>query len=250
MVRIISLVPSVTETLFELGLGDQIVAVTRYCILPKEEAQKKQKVGGTKNPDLQGILQLKPDVVIVNMEENRREDAEFLKQHGIELMVTCPDSVDGAIRTVEELGTRFGAEEKSREMCAEMRSLMAASLPRQPGTALILIWKKPFMTVNAHTYVDSICRFFGFVNVFGERPELYPSITDADIRGADPDVVLFPDEPYPFREEDIHKFKEFFSDLRAVKNGKLLLLNGVYLTWHGYGTLRALRELPSVFASL
>lgn len=248
--KIVSLVPSITETLFELGVGDSIVGITRYCILPREAVRGKTRVGGTKNPDLDQIVNLKPDVVIVNMEENRKEDAEYLQQQGLHLMITYPESLEASIETVEQLGKAFGAEQKAQAMTTEMRSLMSSTAVRQTRRTLVLIWKNPTMTVSGKTYVDAICRHFGFASLFAHSAELYPSITDEDILRADPEVVLFPDEPYPFRPRDVEEFRTHFTSLRAVKANRLLLLNGIYLTWHSFGTLRALRELPEVFGTM
>jgi len=102
------------------------------------------------------------------------------------------------------------------------------------------------MTIGPNTYVDDVCRFFGFRNVFENGTDRYPKPSDDAIRASEPEVVLFPDEPYPFREKHLDEFRKTFSDLPAVRSRQLFLVNGTYLTWHGFGTLRTLREFPMV----
>jgi ABC-type Fe3+-hydroxamate transport system substrate-binding protein len=248
--KIISLVPSVTETLYTLGLEDQILAISRFCVLPADRVQLKPKVGGTKNPKLQKILEMKPDIVILNEEENRKEDADFLREHGIRLYVSFPRTMLQAAQMVEEMGRLFNATEKASELVGEIRNRMVTYQAPYRKRTLILIWRRPYMTVNRETYVDDVCRFFGFDNVFLTAPERYPRLTDQEINAADPEVVLFPDEPYPFRDKHVEEFRNRFPDSRAVRRNRLLLFNGTYVAWHGFGTLRALREFPALLQRL
>jgi len=243
--RIVSLVPSATETLYELGLEDQIAGITTFCKFPKDRVALKPKVGGTKNPDLQKILELKPDVVLVNEEENRKQDAEFLRDHGIALHVTFPNSIEEAVQTIRDMGIAFGAQESADALCEEILNRMVKYSRPVARRAVIFIWRRPYMTVNATTYVDSVCRFFGFDNVFAQAPERYPRLEQQQIREANPEVALFPDEPYVFQEKDLDEFRSLYPDVDAVRNNRLLLFDGTYVTWHGYGTLRTLREFPA-----
>ncbi len=243
--RIVSLVPSATETLYELGLEDQIAAITTFCKFPADRVGLKPQVGGTKNPDLQTILKLKPDVVIVNEEENRKEDAEFLMDHGIALHVTFPNSMEEAVQTIREMGLAFGAKERADRLCDEIFNRMVEYSRPARSRAVVFIWRRPYMTVNATTYVDSVCRFFGFDNVFAQSPERYPRLEQQQIRETNPEVALFPDEPYVFQEKDLNEFRANYPDVDAVRNNRLLLFDGTYVTWHGYGTLRTLKEFPA-----
>jgi ABC-type Fe3+-hydroxamate transport system substrate-binding protein len=246
--RIISLVPSVTETLFELGLGEKIVAVTRWCVRPPDQVKNKPKVGGTKNPKLNSIVDWRPDIVILDCDENRKEDAEELEKAGIKTYSIFPKSVEDSIDLIRNLGELFGVQEKTKAWIEEIKDRKESLRGAPRYSSLILIWRSPYITVNSDTYVDSASRMFGFDNVLGSHPERYPRITTEEIRNADPECVLFPDEPYPFRPKHVDAFKEQFPDIRAVKENRLLHFDGTYIAWHGYGTLRALREFPKQLA--
>ena len=245
--RIISLVPSVTETLFELGLGDQIIAVTRWCTRPAEKVIHKPKVGGTKNPKLQSILEWKPDIVILDCDENRKKDADEIAGHGIRTFTVFPKTIDDSIQMIRQLGELFSVQSKAGAMISEIENLRDAYRPDRVYESLILIWRKPYMTINADTYVHAACELFGFRNVFALHAKRYPPLTSEDIERMDPEVVLFPDEPYPFRAKHLDLFQQEFPGIRAVQNREMLSFDGSYVAWHGFGTLRALREFPALF---
>jgi iron complex transport system substrate-binding protein len=245
--KIVSLVPSITETLFALGLDDQIAAITTFCRFPEDKVIHKTKIGGTKNPDRQKILELKPDVIILNEEENRREDADFFRDQGIPLSITFPSNVLDASEIVKELGKEFHAAAKAESIYNQINeALENIKVPRTIAT-LIFIWKRPYWTVNKSTYVHSICEAVGLKNVFADLKDRYPQLADQQIIEADPEAVLFPDEPYVFRQKDVLEFQNQFPELKAVQKDKLIMLDGTYLTWHGVRTLKALHTLPVIF---
>jgi ABC-type Fe3+-hydroxamate transport system substrate-binding protein len=244
--KIVSLVPSITETLFELGLDNEIAGITTFCILPVQKVKTKIKVGGTKTPDRQKILQLHPDILLMNSEENRKEDADFFINHGLKIHTSLPATVNDAAALIVELGQMFGVQQRAAELSAEIESLAENLQPRKRFRSLILIWKRPYWTVNRTTYVDSICRAVGFDNSFASHNERYPQLNATDIRNSDPEAVLFPDEPYVFKQKDLEEFAREFPDLPAVKANRLLNFDGKYVTWHGYRTMIALKELPAV----
>ncbi len=245
--RIISLVPSITETLFELGLDDQIIAVTRWCTRPAEKVIHKPKVGGTKNPKLQSILEWKPDIVILDRDENRKEDAEEIEKQGIRTFAVFPKTIDDSMQVIRQLGELFSVQSEAAAMISEIQNLRDAYAPGRIYESLILIWRKPYMTINADTYVNSACELFGFRNLFALHAERYPPLTSEEIERIDPEVILFPDEPYPFRPKHLDLFQQEFPGIRAVRNREMFLFDGSYVAWHGFGTLRALREFPSLF---
>jgi iron complex transport system substrate-binding protein len=247
MMRIISLVPSITETLFELGLDDQIVAITRWCTRPAEKVLYKPKVGGTKNPKLQSVLEWKPDIVILDCDENRKEDAEKLEQNGIRTFTVFPKTIDDSIHIIRQLGELFSVQSRAEEMASEIKRLKDAYRPARDYDSLILIWRKPYITINADTYVHAACELFGFRNVFALHPQRYPPLTTQEIERTDAEMILFPDEPYPFRPKHLDLFQQEFPQIRAVRNRQMFLFDGSYIAWHGFGTLRALREFPSLF---
>jgi iron complex transport system substrate-binding protein len=219
--KIVSLVPSVTETLFALGLDDQIVAITTFCRFPEDKVIHKTKIGGTKNPDRQKILELKPDVIILNEEENRKEDAIFFRDHGIPLRITFPSNVPEASEIVKELGKDFHATAKAESICNQIKE--ALENIRVPRSEVV-----------------------GLKNVFADLKDRYPQLEHQQIIEAEPEAVLFPDEPYMFRQKDVLEFQNQFPELKAVQQNKLIMIDGTYLTWHGVRTLKALHELPII----
>lgn len=242
--RIVSLVPSATETLYHLGLWEQVVGITTFCTMPAEEVRVKTKVGGTKNPDIDRIVELQPDVVIMNSEENRKEHADALRERGLELHVSHPVTIEDGAEMIASLGRRFNAESRAGSLCEEITERLRAIHTPRRYRSLVLIWNDPYMTAVCGTYVDSVCRLFGFDNVIEEAGVPYPVIEEKDFAELQPDVLLLPDEPYAFREKHAQEIRQKYPEMPAVKDNRILLFDGMYITWHGFGTLRALREFP------
>ena len=146
---------------------------------------------------------------------------------------------------VQQFGREFSVASRARTICDEIRERMDFHPPSRKRS-LVLVWRHPYMTAAPGTYVHHICAFFGFDGCVVEDAIRYPEIAPQTIQSIDPEVVLLPDEPYPFQPKHIDEFCQTFPQLRAVRNNKLALFNGQYLTWFGYGTLRALREFPAI----
>ena len=203
--RVVSLVPSLTETLFALGLGDCVVGVTDYCVHPAERVRDLQRVGGTKNPSLERILELEPDLVLANREENRRRDVERLEAQGISVFVTYARSVREGSDEIGLLG-RIGdqvAAAREIQTTIEAAGVRARARAREPAPGVAaLIWKKPYMAVGGDTFADDLISQCGGRNVFRDAERRYPRIGDADLVAARPAVVLLPTEPYAFGPRD------------------------------------------------
>ena len=244
--RIVSLVPSATETLYELGLWNEVVGITTFCTMPPEAVRNKLKVGGTKNPDIERIVALKPDIVVMNSEENRKEHADALRAQGIPLYVTHPRTVEDAANMIAGFGHEFGAEAKSKALNDEIFRRIPLLHPPRRYRSLVFVWNDPYMTACRNTYLDSVCRLFGLDNAIEEAETPYPVVTDRDIESLQPEVLLLPDEPYAFREKHAQEIRAKFPGIPAVREKRIVLFNGMYLTWHGFGTLRMLREFPDV----
>ena len=248
--RIVSLIPSTTETLCALGLADALVGVTVYCREPAAVTRTKTRVGGEKDPDLDVIRALGPDLVIANIEENRAADVETLRGWGIPVWVTYPRTVAAAIAMIRELGEVTGAREAAAAMLAEIEPLLArvraATASRAPVPVFYAIWREPYMTVSADTYVHDLLSICGAANVFGDAADRYPAVTLDAMAARRPAVILLPDEPFRFRE--IHK-RDFapYGDVPAVRDGRVLLVDGKPFTWHGPRLADALRTLPGLF---
>jgi ABC-type Fe3+-hydroxamate transport system substrate-binding protein len=249
--RIVSMVPSWTETLFALGVGERMVGVTRFCVAPAPEVAALAKIGGTKNPDLATIMKLVPDLVIANAEENRREDIDFLRENGVAVFVTYPRTVPGAVESILRLGSVLGAEAAAAALTREV--VMAVSeIEASLGVWMKLrlrvfcpVWKNPWMTFNADTYAHDVLRMLGFKNIFAAAGERYPRVTLEQTLEERPDVVLLPDEPYVFGDDDVRELKEA---LPAALGRRVLLVSGRDLHWYGVHMVRGLRALNHLLA--
>jgi ABC-type Fe3+-hydroxamate transport system substrate-binding protein len=248
--RIVSLVPSWTETLFAFGLGAKIAGVTRFCIAPAAAAMI-PKVGGTKNPNIGAIADLTPDIVIANAEENRREDIERLRSLDIPVFTTYPRKIGSAVESIMKLGAVLDCQLEAnslargivREVSAIETELGAWSKLR--FRAFCPIWKNPWMTFNADTYAHDVLRMLGFNNIFASAGERYPRTTIEEAIELRPDFVLLPDEPYEFRAKDVDELKPL---LPPALSRRLVLINGRDLHWYGVHMLHGLRSLARLLA--
>lgn len=270
--RVVSLVPSVTESLFELGVGDRVVGVTDYCTHPEAEVARLPHVGGTKNPDVERIIALNPDLVIVNQEENRREDAEALQAAGVPVWVTFPHTVREAFNllwSIMDLFDEASMVERVRSM--EWTCDWLERMEHNPPCRVFApIWFEPLMTFNADTYMHDLLRICGGQNVFAdrerqfplkadlglaapladddpraaERDTRYPRISLEEVEAAQPDVILLPNEPYPFLERHTLIFAAL--DVPAAHESRIHVVDGSLLSWHGTRIARALNEIPSL----
>jgi len=241
-VRVVSLVPSVTETLLAWGIAP--VAVTRFCEQPGFPT-----VGGTKDPDVAAIAALAPDLVVVNDEENRREDADALRAAGLALHVTSVRSVADVAPCLAALAAAVGAvgaapdasQSAQPEHLVPPQRYEALSLRERGGEpgggrrAFVPIWRRPWMTLNADTYGSSVLATLGLANVYGADAERYPVTTLADAAARHPDVVLAPSEPYPFASRHVAELRAVAADVRLV--------DGQDLFWWGVRTPAALDRL-------
>jgi len=249
--RIVSLVPSWTETLFALGMGPRMAGVTRFCIEPAREVAAIAKIGGTKNPDLGAIVKLAPDLVIANAEENRREDIERLREAGVSIFVTYPRTVPGAVESILRLGAVLGAEPAAAALTRKI--VMAVSeIEASLGVWMKLrlrvfcpVWKNPWMSFNADTYAHDVLRMLGFNNIFAAAGERYPRVTLEQALEARPDIVLLPDEPYVFNQDDVRELKEA---LPQALGRRVLLIKGRDLHWYGVHMVRGLRALNRILS--
>jgi len=224
--RIVSLIPSTTETLCALGLADALVGVTVYCREPVEITRTKTKIGGEKNPDLETIRALAPDLVVANVEENVRAHIDQLRAWAIPVWVTYPRTVADGLRLIRELGEVTGTRQRAEEILRQLEPLYervrAAAAGRAPVAVFYAIWRDPYMTVGADTYVHDMLTVCGGRNVFGDRPERYPTVTLDEVAARRPAVILLPDEPFRFRRVHVKDF-ERYDDVPAVRAGRIHL---------------------------
>jgi ABC-type Fe3+-hydroxamate transport system substrate-binding protein len=249
--RIISLVPSITETLFALGLGERLVGVTRFCAEPSTGVAAKAKVGGQKDPDLAKIRSLQPDLVIANVEENRREDVDALEAMAIPVYTTYPRTVEQGIALVGELGSLTGTERRASAMMASLeavyRKVSRGVSGRSRHRVFCPIWRRPYMTINRDTYIHDVLRACGGENVFAASRHRYPKISLAEVADLKPEVIIFPDEPYPFLPRHLADFRPFERFIPALATGRIHFVDGKLLSWYGPRIGESLRALRALF---
>jgi ABC-type Fe3+-hydroxamate transport system substrate-binding protein len=250
--RVISLVPSWTETLFAFGAGARLVGVTRFCVAPAE-ATLLPKVGGSKNPGVRLIADLHPDLVIANAEENRREDIERLRQLDIPVFITYPRSISSAVESILKLGAVVGCESEADAMArGVVREVSAIETELGAWAKLRFrvfcpIWKNPWMTFNGDTYAHDVLRLLGFNNVFAAAGERYPRTSIEEALALRPDFILLPDEPYEFSARDVEELKP---SLPPALSRRLVLINGRHLNWYGAHMLNGLKALAGLLARM
>jgi ABC-type hemin transport system substrate-binding protein len=224
-------VPSLTETLFALGAGERVVGRTRYCTQPPRAVAKITKVGGTKKIDVGRVLELEPDLIVAVKEENSKEDVENLGGAGIPIFLGTPQTVEGAVQMLRELADRVGAPRTESALAPVERVVKRLKTRRGPTRRVFVpIWKGPYMGVGSDTYVHDVLEASGGENVCGSASR-YPEVTLEDLEALRPEVVLLPDEPYPFSAEDLPEF--YTLGIPAAKEDRIHLVDGKLLTWYG-----------------
>ena len=274
--RVVSLVPSITESLFDLTLGNRLVAITDYCVYPVAGVARLPRIGGTKNPNVARIIELRPDLVIANQEENRKEDVEALRAAHIPVWVTFPRTVADAFNLLWNIMDVFDEPAmvpRVRLIEQSMDWVWRISEKRVEDEVCRVfapIWLDPLMTFNGDTYASDLLRVCGGVNVFADRERMYPlkadlgqadplqsdnarligrdvrypRVTMEEVVAAQPDVILLPSEPFQFTSEHIQLFSEL--DIPAARNKRIMLVDGSLLTWHGTLIAYALNTLPEL----
>lgn len=245
--RIVSLCPSLTELVFDLGRGGDLVGRTRYCVRPAEGVRKVPALGGTKTPSVEEILSLEPDLVLLNEEENRRQDALALKAAGIPCHSSLPVDVAGAVAAVRAIGGILDAGRKAGEIIRRIREeeerTRAEAEGLEPLPVAYLIWRKPWMAAGAGTYIDGLLTTAGGRNVFSER---YPKIQAEELASAGPRAVLLSSEPFPFTEGHA----EELAAASGLPAHRFHRIDGQALSWHGSHTVRGLAYVRRLFRRL
>ena len=250
-IRIVSLVPSLTETLCDLGLQENIVGCTKYCISPKDLRKTSISVGGTKDPDIHKIISLEPTHLLLNEEENTekirtaiKENLKFKNTHIIE---SFPKNVEDAISFVKELGNIFECEEYTQKW-AEKAYFHLEEGKKENNvkiTYIYFIWRNPWMVAGNNTYISAMLDIVGFKNQVITTENLafrYPVIQESDPIIKNSQVLLFSSEPYPFKKRHIEEFQQ----ISKLKQFQYLLVDGQNLSWYGTRTLKALIYLLSL----
>lgn len=236
--RIVCLVPSLTELLYYLGLDEEVVGITRFCIHPQHWFRTKTRVGGTKDVHLERIDALQPDLIIANKEENNREQVEALRAN-YRVWVTEINTLADALDMIRQLGTITHRREKAAQL-ADTIEKDFQSLPAWPRLpALYLIWRNPWMAAGADTFIDDLLSYAGFENVLKNEAR-YPVLSDARLQELNPPVVLLSSEPYPFGTAHIREIREL------LPHAQILLADGELFSWYGSRLLQS----PAGFRAL
>lgn len=248
--RIVSLCPSLTELVFDLGLGDSLVGRTKFCVHPADRVDAVEKVGGTKNPKIERIVELGPDLVLLNEEENRVEDAEALKAAGLRCHTSMPVGVVDTAEMVRSIGLAVERPAAAETIAADIERRAArvrTSARRRPtATYAYLIWRDPLMTVSDDTFVAALLGLAGGLNVFAKAEDRYPTITAADLAAAAPDGVLLSTEPFPFDEA----YRDELAAATGLPVDRLHIVDGELLSWHGSRTPAGIDYAEKVVAVL
>jgi len=238
--RIISLVPSQTELLYDLGLGERVVGITKFCVHPETWFRSKHRVGGTKKVDMEKIRALKPDLIIGNKEENERMDIQELEK---EFPVWMSDvrNLHHAAHMIANVGEMTGTVEKAYQILRGIERAFGALKPiEEPRTVAYLIWREPFMVAGHGTFVHDMLWRCGLINVFDEGDARYPEISAQELAEADPELILLSSEPYPFKEKHI-------AEINMICPGTpVRLVDGELFSWYGSRLLRS----PAYFSGL
>lgn len=240
--RIVSLVPSLSETLWWFRAADRVVGVTDYCVAPPHGFPGAARVRGTKNVDVEAVIDLEPDVVLANKEENRQIDVDRLRGAGVPVYVTAPTSVDEAAESLVGVGEVVGAAAAGKGLAQAIRRALGVLPETVPLRAICPVWRDPWMVLGRGTYAGDLLGRCGFEVATGADDDRYPKTDLEQMRGLDAEVVLLPDEPYAFGDQD----REVFADWPA----RVRTIDGTALTWWGPRTPHALAEFTRLARSI
>ena len=236
--RVISIVPSQTELLFDLGLDEKIIGITSFCTHPVDKTKAKTKIGGTKKLNIPLIKSLKPDLIIANKEENDRAQVE-------ELMDICPvwisdiNNLNSALEMIERIGAMLHVQGEAKKLNDNiLRQFNQLKTPVLNLRVAYLIWRKPYMLAGTGTFINSMLQTCGLSNAFNKGR--YPEVSKEMLIDAEPDVVLLSSEPYPFSQKHIAEFKII------LPRAKIILVDGEMFSWYGSRLLQA----PAYFKAL
>ncbi|MBN8879922.1 MAG: ABC transporter substrate-binding protein [Sphingobacteriales bacterium] len=237
--RIISLVPSQTELLADLGLQEEVIGITKFCIHPSEWFRNKKRIGGTKLLNMELIHQLQPDLILANKEENVKEQVEELAAH-FPVWTSDIHTLEGAYDMIREIGSITGKSDAAARIIAQVKAGFAAlPVPPRKPKAAYLIWKSPYMTVGNDTFIHSMLDMAGYENVFANSSR-YPVITIEELQASACEYLFLSSEPYPFSQKHIDELQPFLPDT------KILLVDGEMFSWYGSRLIHA----PAYFKSL
>lgn len=238
--RIVSIVPSQTELLFDLGLSEEVVGITNFCIHPRELFLSKTRIGGTKQLNFEKIDALQPDLIIANKEENQKEQVELL-QEKYPVWISDINTLEDAYEMMQSVGQLVNRTDKANQLTnfiqSEFQSLSRCE--ESSKSVAYFIWRKPWMVAAKDTFIHHILERIGFTNTF-ETSSRYPETDLETLKKLSPDYVFLSSEPYPFKQRHIEEIQSY------VPNSKIVLVDGEMFSWYG----SRLQHAPNYFQSL
>ncbi|MCB9195342.1 MAG: ABC transporter substrate-binding protein [Flavobacteriales bacterium] len=228
--RIVSLVPSITELLYDLHLEEEVVGLTKFCVHPKPWCNTKIKIGGTKKINLDRIAELQPDLIIGNKEENTKEDITDL-QSQYPVLMTDVNSFTDALNMISLIGNACNRNNEALQLREQLEKIQKGIPSRNPRNAIYLIWKEPYFAVGQNTFINNMMDLAGFENLIKE--ERYPEITLDQINNYRPEFLLLSTEPYPFDNNILTQIKTHLT------YSKPILVNGEMFSWYGSRLLKS-----------
>lgn len=230
--RIISIVPSQTELLYDLGLDKEVVGITKFCVHPESWFQTKTRVGGTKQIKTEIIHQLKPDLIFANKEENVKEQVEELEKY-YPVWISDVKKLQDARTMIQELGKITGKEIKANILINKIDDAFSRlEISNQKPKTAYLIWRNPYMTIGSDTFIHAMLEAAGFENIF-ENKLRYPEITLEELSVANCQLLLLSSEPFPFKQKHIEEIQP------QLPNTKIILVDGEMFSWYGSRLLKA-----------
>jgi ABC-type Fe3+-hydroxamate transport system substrate-binding protein len=240
--RIVSLVPSLSQLICDLDCEENLVAVTRFCTHPKHLRKQKTIVGGTKDPDLDLILSLKPDLIIANKEENRQEDIVKLEKQ-VAVYVSEVNSLQANYAMIEDLGKMLNKNKQANNLIESTQKAFQ-SLRQLPNIrTAYFIWNNPIMVAGSNNIISSILGEIGVQNIFANYRERYPIVDITTLKKENPELIILSSEPYPFKEKNKLEMEQHFP------NSKVLLADGVFFSWYGSSLQKTAAYVEALFHS-
>ena len=239
--RIVSLVPSITELLFELGLENKLQGRTKFCMHPQDRVEKVQTIGGVMGLNYHKLQKIKPDLILGSKEENgMNEINEVNKEYPV--WVSNVENLDDALEMIHTIGEICQVSEKAKEIIEKIRKEFEKlkEIPEGVIRGAYLVWKNPLYTINKNTFIHDMLKRSGIENVFADKEEAYPKILEKEIQDRKPDYIFLPSEPYNFTMKEANEFKKKFP------NSEIKQVNGEYFSWYGSHLLNA----PSYFKQI
>jgi ABC-type Fe3+-hydroxamate transport system substrate-binding protein len=236
--RIVSLVPSQTELLHFLGLEEETIAITKFCVHPEEWSRSKKIIGGTKNVHIAQVKNLYPDLIIANKEENVKEQVEELAKY-YPVWLTNVNNLNDALLMIKDIGKLTNTGDKAKKLVENIAADFSQLRITTAIPTAYLIWRNPFMTIGGDTFINDMLSRCGLQNIFADKPR-YPSITIGGLKKAGCRLLLLSSEPYPFKQQHIKELQLLLPDT------KILLADGEIFSWYGSRLLHA----PGYFRKL